>query len=241
MTKLLVSVRSAVEALAALEGGADLIDVKEPLRGPLGAADAKTITGVTRAVAGRAPVSAALGELLELPAGSLGDSLAGVAYAKLGLAGCQRVADWPRRWAKALERFPSHVAPVAVIYADDDLASSPTGGEILHQARQLGCRAVLVDTFDKSHGGLLNHWKLADVADFIDDVRSAGLLAVLAGSLSLATIPRLLPMQPDYVAVRGAACGGDRTSELIAAKVRELSLLLEMPISRSQRCRYADR
>ena len=35
----LVSVRSPEEALAALEGGADLIDVKEPSRGPLGAAD----------------------------------------------------------------------------------------------------------------------------------------------------------------------------------------------------------
>ena len=33
---LLVSVRSAAEAATALAGGADLIDVKEPSRGPLG-------------------------------------------------------------------------------------------------------------------------------------------------------------------------------------------------------------
>src|SRR5207237_10897019 len=33
---LLVSVRSATEAGAALEGGADLIDIKEPRHGPLG-------------------------------------------------------------------------------------------------------------------------------------------------------------------------------------------------------------
>ena len=36
MAKLLVSVRSADEAEVALEGGADIIDVKEPLHGSLG-------------------------------------------------------------------------------------------------------------------------------------------------------------------------------------------------------------
>jgi uncharacterized protein (UPF0264 family) len=37
MSRLLVSVRSAVEARAARAGGCDLIDAKEPSRGPLGA------------------------------------------------------------------------------------------------------------------------------------------------------------------------------------------------------------
>ena len=64
--RLLVSVRDAAEAEAALAGGADLIDVKEPSRGPLGRADAGVIRYVVKAVGGRAPVSAALGELKEL-------------------------------------------------------------------------------------------------------------------------------------------------------------------------------
>ena len=59
MTRLLVSVRSAAEAEAALAGGAALIDVKEPDRGALGRADDAVIADVVRAVAGRAPVSAA--------------------------------------------------------------------------------------------------------------------------------------------------------------------------------------
>src|SRR5207248_4650901 len=84
--KLLVSVRNRAEAEAALAGGADLIDVKEPKRGALGAADARTLAAVVAAVAGRRPVSAALGELRETfwkgpPA------LPGLAYVKWGLAG----------------------------------------------------------------------------------------------------------------------------------------------------------
>ena len=63
---LLVSVRNAVEAEVALGGGADWIDVKEPTRGALGAADPQTIQSVIQTVAGRTPVSVAVGEFQEL-------------------------------------------------------------------------------------------------------------------------------------------------------------------------------
>ena len=63
---LLVSVRNVTEALTALEAGADVIDVKEPTRGSLGAADSATLAAIAQAVGGRAPVTAALGELTDL-------------------------------------------------------------------------------------------------------------------------------------------------------------------------------
>src|SRR5215212_6095908 len=53
---LLVSVRNVEEAHRALEGGAALIDVKEPSRGALGRADDNVIAAVVAAVAGRRPV-----------------------------------------------------------------------------------------------------------------------------------------------------------------------------------------
>src|SRR5262245_44632800 len=81
---LLVSVRSAEEAEAALAGSADLIDVKEPSRGSLGRADEATIAAVMRAVGGRRPVSAALGELRDDPSPC---SIPGLTYVKWGLAG----------------------------------------------------------------------------------------------------------------------------------------------------------
>ena len=52
MTKLLVSVRDAAEARLAVEAGVDLIDVKEPSAGPLGAAAAETLAEIAAAVAG---------------------------------------------------------------------------------------------------------------------------------------------------------------------------------------------
>lgn len=69
MTQLLVSVRNATEAIAATRGGADIIDVKEPLRGSLGCAAPDTIREIAHAlrrITGSAvPLSLALGELTE--------------------------------------------------------------------------------------------------------------------------------------------------------------------------------
>jgi (5-formylfuran-3-yl)methyl phosphate synthase len=91
--QLLVSVRSAAEAEAALEGGASLIDVKEPSRGSLGRADEAVVRAVVQTVAGRRPVSAALGEL---PQGGMKPPpfASSLRFVKWGLA--SRGAD--KRW-----------------------------------------------------------------------------------------------------------------------------------------------
>ncbi|MGE0606697.1 MAG: (5-formylfuran-3-yl)methyl phosphate synthase [Pirellulales bacterium] len=231
MTRLLVSVRDAAEAAAALAGGAHLIDIKEPRRGSLGAADPSAMADVVRAVAGHVPVSAALGELLEPNALSAATvnlaQLAGLSYAKLGLAGCRRQANWPDQWAQALQRLPSHMAAVAVAYADDAAAAAPAPAEVLHHAVRLHCRAMLIDTFDKSRGGLLDHWTLPNLADFARQARHSGLLVVLAGSLDARTARLLLPLQPDYLAVRGAVCEGDRAGAVQTSRVRAFAALLE--------------
>ena len=97
MTKLLVSVRSAAEAQIACESGVDLIDVKEPARGSLGAADPATMDAIVRQVAGRRPLSVALGELTE-PA-ALSAAFAGrVKFAKFGLAGGAALPNWQESW-----------------------------------------------------------------------------------------------------------------------------------------------
>src|SRR6266852_1702802 len=117
-TQLLVSVRSAAEALTALEGGAALIDVKEPAHGSLGRADTQVIREVVRVIGGRRPVSAALGEWLD-NADAVPD--ADLAYVKWGLAGCDANADWRRELTRLLDQ---HHRPqvVLVAYADAECA-----------------------------------------------------------------------------------------------------------------------
>jgi (5-formylfuran-3-yl)methyl phosphate synthase len=60
--KLLVSVADAADATAAMEGGADIIDAKDPSRGPLGPVTPEALAAIIASVGGRRPVSAALDE-----------------------------------------------------------------------------------------------------------------------------------------------------------------------------------
>jgi len=228
MTGLLVSVRSAAEAAIALRAGADLIDVKEPRRGPLGRADRAVMAEVVGCVAGRVPVSAALGELRDViryggeGTKKLAAIPAGLAFAKLGLAGCAAWIDWPDRWGAALRKLPMGITPVAVAYADWRPAAAPSPEEVLEQGTALGCGAALMDTHDKSRGRLFDHTGMAALADWVDQARRLGMLVVLAGSLHVDTIVRAAELGPDYVAVRGAACSGGRDGMLDAARVAAL-------------------
>ena len=152
-TGLLVSVRDISEAADALSAGADLIDLKEPKRGPLGAVDVTVMSQVVSFVAGRVPVSVALGELLDYV--PLPGFPTGIRWAKFGLAGCGSVTSWCDRLQAAVNTLPAGTEGVAVIYADWESAAAPAPQTIVQQALRVGCRAVLVDTWDKSHSRLL--------------------------------------------------------------------------------------
>jgi uncharacterized protein (UPF0264 family) len=227
MTRLLISVRSALEAASAADAGADLIDVKEPARGSLGAADRDTIRQVVDALAGRRPVSAAFGELRDEQGGDPATVPRTLNYAKIGLAGCALDADWAGGWQRWLNALPWQVQGVAVAYADNSTAQSPDPYEILRRACDFGCAAVLVDTFDKMAGGLLDAWPLAQLERFVEACRTSGRRIVLAGSLTEKTIRRILPLRPDFIAVRGAACSAGRAGTLDPEKVRHLVQLLK--------------
>jgi uncharacterized protein (UPF0264 family) len=221
---LLVSVRSAAEARTALRGGADVIDVKEPGRGSLGAADLSTIAAVVRAVAGRAPVTAAAGELRDWPAAAWPRPVpAGVVLVKLGLAGCGAMSDWPARWREAMAALASAARPVAVVYADWQAAAAPDPQHVLAEAVAFRCPALLVDTWDKASGTLLDHWPLDDLDRFVGQVNDRRIAPVLAGSLSGRALLAAARLAPRLVAVRGAVCRSDRGSRISLARVRAVA------------------
>lgn len=226
MARLLVSVRSAEEARAALKGGAAVIDVKEPDRGPLGRADFTVWTEVRRAVPAGTPVSLALGELYEWLEGGaradVGDDPAryrGFSFRKLGLARVGVDADWAEAWSR-LRRRLAGPSWVAVIYADWERAEAPPPDRVLDAALETeDCAGVMIDTWDKTHPAPIDlSWKR-----WIARARAAGRLTAVAGSIDAERIARIASLQPDIIAVRGAACiGGDRRAAIDADRVSRL-------------------
>jgi uncharacterized protein (UPF0264 family) len=232
--KLLVSVRSAVEALAALAGGCDILDVKEPARGSLGMANREVIAEIlaTSDAAGAPRVTAALGETRDwLGARRLPVVPPRVFAVKLGLAGLE-----PRRWMAAWrdvrrrieEQSERPLAWIAVVYADDALAQSPPAEAVIEAAVATHCAGVLFDTFSKTGRNLLEWMELRHIERLARSIQSANLLVALAGSLSAEILPAVCGIRPDVIAVRGAASGnGSRTAAVSAAAVRSLRSVID--------------
>ncbi len=218
MTRLLISVRDADEAATALVGGVDLLDIKEPDRGALGAASSAAWREVLAVSQGRVPMSAALGELLENIQHD-DTLLARFQYAKIGLAGCRGHDDWLHRWGQWLQRLPPSVAPVAVVYADWTCCQAPPPQEIIQHSARLGCRAVLFDTHAKSGGDLFSYLPMDRLEPLVAIIRNAGQQIVLGGSLAGRTIRTACELSPDYIAVRGAVCQGPRNGPVDLERV----------------------
>jgi (5-formylfuran-3-yl)methyl phosphate synthase len=226
MTRLLVSVRSAAEAEVALAGGADIIDVKEPRQGALGPADPQVWQEIQQAVGGRVVTSVALGELLIDPVGRLAPQTLGYSFAKIGLAGCGRGQLWFPAWNKAIRLLPSKVAAVPVAYADWRRADAPEPAVVVELAARLPARLVLIDTHDKTAGGLLDHQSFPSLEAIAHRAARANVGLALAGSLDAAAIELLLALRPAYVGVRGAACEGGRDGTIELARVKSLVKLV---------------
>jgi (5-formylfuran-3-yl)methyl phosphate synthase len=236
---LLVSVRSLDEAGAAVEGGADITDVKEPLRGPLGRADASVVAGVIRYVAGRCPVSAALGELLDADSGTIPE---GLAFVKWGLAGCRGLCSWRHRLAARLATrrpplpwggFQNRPTGVIAAYADWEQAGAPPVNDVAEFARLWTGTVFLLDTFRKEplqankRPTLLDWLSVAEITRLCRLLQPAGVRVALAGSLEAEQIQALQQAQPDWFAVRGAVCDrGHRQNTIRAERVRDLVRLV---------------
>ncbi len=246
---LLVSVRNVTEARAALAGGADVIDVKEPARGPLGRADDEVIEAVCEVVAAEATrkhvVSAALGELIDLqgtdaiewvPVNERSVSQRGAqhtlkrfahsqapafAFHKVGLAGAP--CDWRDRLADWVDvTRASAVQPIVAAYADASQVDAPDLNDVAAWAVENGV-GLLIDTAVKDGWTLFDHVDAARVGRMVSRVRAAGLVVALAGSLRGDSFECAIDIGPTYVAVRGAACGsGDRMNGVEVARVEAL-------------------
>jgi uncharacterized protein (UPF0264 family) len=206
--------------MVALEGGAGLIDVKEPSRGSLGRADDQVIRNVVRAVNGRRPVSAALSEWAE---GARDIPDCNLAFVKWGLAGCGSDPDWRLELGKLLkQQRPPQI--VLAAYADWTEAKAPSVDNVLALAADFPGSVLLLDTHRKDgRTTLLDFLSVSDLEDLCNKCRRAGVRIALAGSLGKAEISQLDRARPDWFAVRGAACNdGNREAGVQFERVREL-------------------
>ena len=230
MSRLLVSVVSAEEARAALAGGADIIDVKDPRQGALGAPSPRVLAEVVDAVGETAPASVALGDSPGPPQtaalAARGAAECGARFVKVGLRGVREIDEAVALVSAVAHAVEPGVHVIAAAYADagalDPPALAPRWLPALVDRTAIA--GALVDTFVKDGRGLYGYSSPRELADLIDATHALGGSFAVAGQLRLGELGRV---GADFVGVRSAVCaGGERTAHLeealVAAAVAEL-------------------
>jgi (5-formylfuran-3-yl)methyl phosphate synthase len=219
MTGLLASVRNLAEANMALQGGADIVDLKDPAKGALGALMPSDAKAIVENLAGRVPVSATIGDLpteaMVLSHAVRATVATGVDFVKIGIFSERDLGAC----LKALSPFARHTRLIAVLFADLGLNLR----RILPVLRATGFAGVMIDTAKKTAGGLRLWLSREELAAFLAQARRLDLMTGLAGSLKAQDIPALLELEPDYLGFRTALCSAaNRTQSLDAAALADL-------------------
>jgi len=225
--QLLVSVRSTEEADLVGNAGVDLIDLKEPKRGSLGAASPDIWEAVVGKWHRRTPVSIALGELPNVA--DIVQVPPQTDRVKVGLAGCRQMDHWQSDLGALFDQLPAEVQRVAVHYADAHLADSPPLEDVLQMAIQFDCQTFLVDTYDKSGATVFDYLSTTQLTKLRQHLHANDLQFALAGSLQTRHLSSVVKIHPDIVAVRGVVCHRDRTGEIDAQRLR--SYLRELTVA----------
>ena len=242
----MASVVDLDEAAIALREGVDVLDVKNPREGSLGACPPALLRDTVRLrdqVHGGRPlvaVSAALGDAVNLPGtfalAAAGAAACGVDYVKVGLRGL-RGEEESAAFVSAVVEGARGTAPgvrvVAAAYADAREAGSIEPALLPRVAERAGADGCLIDTLRKDGRTLFDHLDAAALASFVAECRGRGLLCALAGSLRLSQAARLLELGPDLVGARGSICDTGRNGRLDPRRLRALrAALRDAPDSR---------
>jgi hypothetical protein len=225
--KLLVSVTNAEEARLAVAGGVDVVDVKNPSEGSLGAPVPAVIEAVRAVVPAGSPVSVAIGDMPHLPGtaalAALGAARAGADYVKVGLWGSGTEEE--AVGILTAVRDASDAIVIAAAYADAQRApGNPLPpADLVAAARRAGIGGVLLDTAVKDGRGLFEWLAPETLAEIVAEAHDAGLEMALAGALRAEDLAAVGATGADIAGVRSAACeGGRRTARLDSRRIAAL-------------------
>lgn len=224
MTGMLASVNSLEEALLVLEAGVDIIDLKQPAQGALGALDCNSVAEIVNAINEKKPISATIGDLPMHPETVFNAAkrmaITGVDYIKIGFF---PGGSWSGTISQLAELSQRGHNLIAVLFADQPLDLS-----IIRQLKHAKFSGVMLDTMNKQSGSLATILSLIEINNFTSLAHSNQLLCGLAGSLKTQDIPDLLTLEPDYLGFRGALCKQHlRTAKLDFQAISKIKSSLE--------------
>jgi len=232
--ELLVSVVTTEEADAAIEGGADIIDIKNPSEGSLGA----NFPHIIREIVGRVPPplksSATLGDVPNLPGtislAGMGAALCGVNYIKVGLMGVRTPGEalfLLKQLNRAVKATNPRAKVIAAGYADAPMVNALNPLVLPSISLEAGIEGCMIDTAVKDGRNLFHHLSREQLKGFVTETHTYGLICALAGALLEEDLPAIQDLGADIAGLRTAVCEGDRIhGRITRSKVQKIKATL---------------
>ena len=232
--KVLISIRSLEELQPALEGKADIIDLKNPNEGSLGAVVPSFIKKVKKLALNNL-VSAAIGDMPNLPGtaalAAFGAAKSGADYVKVGLFGITNEKEGIKLMTEvvnAVKEYNPNVLMVGAGYADSRDFGGINPLKIPNIVKSAGGEVAMLDTSIKDGRKLFDFLNFKELKNFVDNAHNLNLLAALAGSLNPKDLFILNNLGVDIAGFRGAACSnGDRKAGIVTearvARIMEIA------------------
>jgi len=228
--KLLISVWYPERSTTCIRGGADIIDVKNPSRGSLGAPSFKVVKEIVERFRGIRELSAAVGditccpEMTALAAYAL--SKLGLNYVKIGLQ-VDNERDGLEIVREVVETVGSLSKVIVVGYADYERAKALSPLKVVEVAYRGDAHGVMIDTRIKDGLTSLDILPMSYIREFVGKARETNLLKAFAGGLRKEHLVKILNLGFDVIGFRTAACENGRLGKVSERKVRELKQVIE--------------
>jgi len=230
---LMVSVQNVDEALEALKGGADIVDVKNLQEALVGSAHPLVVKQVRDAVPMERHASVTLGVVPnQVGTVAMAAYTAGVlnaASVKVGFMNTEYDAAVEILLAcgEALRDFDTKL--IGSLFADNLLYDGLDPHHMIQLAKDGRCDGFLVDTLTKDGRNLFDFLEETELREMVSAGKELRMSTALSGHLRIEDLDELARINPDIVGVRGAVCQkGDRVSgvhfEAVAKFKRQVDL-----------------
>jgi len=230
---LMVSVQNLQEALEALAGGADIVDVKNLQEALVGSAHPGVVKQVRDAVPNERHASVTLGvvpnqvgtvAMAVYTAGVLNATSVKVGFMKTDYSMAVETLLASR---EALKGFDTKL--IGSLFADNGLYDGLNPHLMARLAADGRCDGWLIDTLTKDGRNLFDFMPEDLLREMVFDGKESGMSTALSGHLKIDDIDELARINPDIVGVRGAVCAkGDREDGIYWEAVAEFKRQLDL-------------
>jgi (5-formylfuran-3-yl)methyl phosphate synthase len=219
------------DAEESIAGGADIIDVKNPKEGALGANFPWVIKRIKEITPNKLEVSCTLGEVGNLPGSvslaALGAASLGVDYIKVGLFGIQTPEEaifLLQNVSRAAKECNPNIKIAVAGYADGERIGEINPLLIPEIANKAKVDIAMLDTSVKNGKNLFDYLTIKQLKKFVNSAHGYGLKTALAGSLRKQDLPVVYGLGADVAGLRGAACTNSNrvTGQITRKLVSEL-------------------